>query len=143
MVPAVISTRIIVVALGPRSLARALARSTSAARMRSRADLESIWRFCTRHREHLAESERAGCFHCLSMFPPAEITEWIDEPDTTDGSSGAPAPDGVTALCPRCGIDAVLPSSKVAIDPTLLQDMAAHYFGMPFPVADPQAGAAG
>ena len=111
--------------------------------MRSRADLESIWQFCTHHRELLAQSERAGCFHCLAMFPPTEIREWIDEPDTTAGPSGAPAPGGVTALCPRCGIDAVLPSARVALDTTLLRELAEYYFGLPFTPMPPDAGAAG
>ena len=111
--------------------------------MRSRADLESIWRFCTHHREFLAQSERAGCFFCLSIFPPAEIREWIDEPDTTPGATGAPVPGGVTALCPRCGIDAVLPSAKVALDTGLLREMAEHFFGAAFTAAAPDTGAAG
>lgn len=111
--------------------------------MRSRADLESIWRFCTHHRDLLAQSERAGCFFCLSIFPPDAIREWIDEPDTAVGASGAPGPAGVTALCPRCGIDAVLPSAAVAIDADLLREMAVHYFGDAFTPASPDAGAAG
>jgi hypothetical protein len=37
--------------------------------------------------------------------------------------------DGVTALCPRCGIDAVLPSAvPVALTAELLAAMHAHWF---------------
>lgn len=100
--------------------------------MRSRADLESIWRFCTHHRALLAQSERAGCFYCLAVFAPAEIKEWIDEPHTAAGPSGGVSAEGVTALCPRCGIDSVLPSAKVPLDTPLLRQMNAHYFGRPF-----------
>ena len=100
--------------------------------MRSRADLESIWRFCTRQRELLGRSDRAGCFYCLAIFAPAEIEDWVDEPPRADGRlTGAPDADGVTALCPRCGIDAVLPSAAVSIDAPLLVEMQAHYFGAP------------
>ena len=35
-------------------------------------------------------------------WPESEIDEWIDEPD----------PPGVTALCPKCGIDSVIGSAS-------------------------------
>jgi hypothetical protein len=94
------------------------------------ADLESIWRFCTRHRDLLTRSDRAGCFHCGSIFSPTEITEWIAEPPAAH--SGNVTPEGVTALCPQCGMDAVLPSATVPISPDLLAQMAEHYFGGQF-----------
>ena len=40
-----------------------------------------------------------GCFYCLKIYSPKEITEWIQD---TDG----------TALCPYCGIDSVLGESS-------------------------------
>ncbi len=40
-----------------------------------------------------------GCFFCLSIFPPSEIREWVDEDDNEVG---------MTAICPKCGIDSVL-----------------------------------
>lgn len=75
--------------------------------MPSLTEQESIHRFCTRNRSRLAESDRAGCFYCEVLFPPSEITEWIDGRQVETGNVN----DGVTALCPRCGIDAVLPSA--------------------------------
>jgi hypothetical protein len=41
------------------------------------------------------------------VFAPSDIKDWVDgrEVDTGD------IEDGVTALCPYCGIDAVLPSA--------------------------------
>ena len=98
--------------------------------MRSVADLESIWRYCTHHRDLLARSDRAGCFHCGAVFSPSEITEWIDEPPAKP--SGGVTASGVTALCSRCGMDAVLPSATVSISPDLLAEMAEHYFGGQF-----------
>ncbi len=38
-----------------------------------------------------------GCFYCLKTFPPSEIEQWTDEPN-----------GGSTAICPKCGIDAVI-----------------------------------
>ena len=98
--------------------------------MRSAADLESIWRYCTHHRDLLARSDRAGCFHCGAIFSPTEITEWIGEPPAMP--SGTVTANGVTALCPRCGMDAVLPSATVSISRDLLAQMAEHYFGGQF-----------
>jgi hypothetical protein len=49
--------------------------------------------------------------------------DWVDQ----DAATGL----GQTALCPRCGIDAVLPSSdSLSIDIDLLIEMERHYFGM-------------
>ena len=42
-------------------------------------------------------SETAACFYCFTEFSPATISEW------TDGD-----PIGQTAICPNCGIDAVV-----------------------------------
>jgi hypothetical protein len=46
-------------------------------------------------------SQLCGCTFCLAIFPAAEVTSWCDP---------RPMPDR-TALCPRCGIDLVLPAA--------------------------------
>lgn len=61
-------------------------------------DLEATHRASFANREAVLASERAGCFSCLASFAIAQIDEWADE-----------RCGGQTALCPRCGIDAVLP----------------------------------
>lgn len=86
------------------------------------ADLESIHRASTGHRETLATTSRAGCFHCGSIFSPTEIHKWTDKP-----AAGGPS---TTALCPYCGIDAVLPeAASIAIAPALLGAMREYWFG--------------
>jgi hypothetical protein len=93
--------------------------------MRDSADLRSIHRFSDHHRELLAQSERAGCFYCGQFFAPAEIEDWIDGPQEETGDTA----DGVTALCPRCGIDAVLPSAApIRLDAVLLSQMHEYWF---------------
>ena len=93
--------------------------------MLNRADLESIHKFSTRHRELLSRSERAGCFYCQEFFSPTEVTDWIDGRQVETGSLD----DGVTALCPRCGIDAVLPSAApIPLTPDVLAEMRHHWF---------------
>jgi len=91
--------------------------------MFNRADLESVHRYCTRNRALLARSERAGCFYCEAVFAPAEITDWIPESASDDLDTG------VTALCPRCGIDSVLPAAApIVISAELLAEMKKHWF---------------
>jgi hypothetical protein len=51
----------------------------------------------------------------LQSFPPAEINEWID--------------DNGTAMCPRCGIDAVIGSaSGFSLSEKFLQQMHHYWF---------------
>jgi hypothetical protein len=51
---------------------------------------------------------------------PQEIAEWVD--DDADG-------EGQTALCPKCGIDAVLPGNAgFDLAPDFLAKMKAHWF---------------
>ena len=91
----------------------------------NRADLESIHKYSSRHRDRVIASSRCGCFYCLEMFAPTEISDWVDGPDPDDSMI-----DGTTALCPRCGIDAVLPDGipGVSLDSALLKAMHTHWF---------------
>jgi hypothetical protein len=67
------------------------------------------------HRAEVRKSETCGCFYCLAIYPLAEIAEW------TDG--------GDTALCPRCGIDAVIGSaSGYPVTREFLKEMKAVWF---------------
>jgi len=60
---------------------------------------ESAHGHSSRHRDEILASENCGCFYCEKIFPPFAIEEWID-----DDHQGV----GQTALCPGCGVDAVL-----------------------------------
>jgi len=63
----------------------------------------------------LEKSNKAGCYHCMSTFEPSEISE------TTD--------DGKTAMCPKCGIDSVLPeSSPFKLDIQTLTELNKYWF---------------
>ncbi len=94
---------------------------------RSEADLRSIHQYSAHHREMMGRSERAGCFYCLAEFEPTDITEWVDWPDHV--GDGQENELGVTAVCPRCGIDSVLPSAApITWDSTLLAEMHECWF---------------
>jgi hypothetical protein len=85
--------------------------------MTEKDDLETVHRESSRNRVAVENSQLCGCFYCLLVFEPTSITKWIDL--------------GITAMCPRCGIDSVLPSSKnpIWIDPSFLKAMHERWFG--------------
>jgi hypothetical protein len=69
------------------------------------------------HRAEILAGLLCGCFFCLQTFPPTEIQEWTD--------------DDQTALCPRCGIDAVLGSrSNYPLTEDFLKQMHDRSFGL-------------
>jgi len=71
------------------------------------------------HREEIMHSEICGCFYCLAIFRPGEVTDWIDEKDSI----------GQTALCPKCGIDSVMGSaSGFPISQEFLEKMRRYWF---------------
>lgn len=74
------------------------------------------------HERALKASKLAGCFYCLEIFPPSEIVRWVNDPDTMG------LRDGRTALCPKCGIDSVLPDAAVPLSKDLLKDMQKEWF---------------
>lgn len=78
-------------------------------------DLDEIYSHASEHKDEILISEICGCFFCESRFPPAEITKWHEEEQT--------------ALCPKCGLDAVIGSaSSTEISKKTLNDMNKAYF---------------
>ena len=66
------------------------------------------------NRGALLDSRECGCFFCLKMFKPDQIIKWIHEE---------------TALCPFCGVDAVIPEScDYKLDDSLLLAMKEFWF---------------
>ena len=60
----------------------------------STSDLQAAHVHASNHRDEVSKSNVCGCFYCTETFSPSEIEEWVDE--------------GACALCPKCGIDAVI-----------------------------------
>jgi hypothetical protein len=80
--------------------------------------LEKAHLASSNHEAEIAASEWCGCFYCRRIFRPVEIREWIEE-----------FGGGKTALCPKCGIDAVLGcASGFPISPEFLSDMKYYWF---------------
>ena len=71
------------------------------------------------HRGELERSKLCGCFHCLAIFPPSQVSEWIDEVNDV----------GTTAMCPQCGIDSVIgDASRFPITAEFLSALRAYWF---------------
>jgi hypothetical protein len=83
------------------------------------APIIAAHKHCRKNQQEVLASEACGCFYCLRIFSPGEITEWHHEPDKA----------GVTAFCPYCGIDSVIGTgSGYPITPTFLAEMQKHWF---------------
>lgn len=81
------------------------------------SDIIEAHRFCTANCEQLKASPRCGCFYCERIYDTGEITEWIEDRD------------GLTALCPHCGIDAVIAeASGYPIAKEFLHAMNEYWF---------------
>jgi NAD-dependent SIR2 family protein deacetylase len=62
-------------------------------------------KYSMRNKEVVQQSQQCGCYHCLKTFTPDQIQEW------TDG--------GLTALCPHCNVDAVVPENMIPLLETI------------------------
>jgi len=79
-------------------------------------DVVMAHRFSRDHKELLLKDKKCGCFYCLEIFDPSEIKMWIKD-------------EKGTAICPFCGVDAVLgESSGFPITKTFLSKMKTHWF---------------
>jgi hypothetical protein len=85
--------------------------------MTVKENLTALHKKSSRHRSSLAKSKVCGCFYCFHEFPFVQIVDWID--------------DKKTALCPYCGIDAVLGFNTPAADQELLHAMHERWFENP------------
>lgn len=84
-------------------------------------DLNLAHKFSNNHKPELEKDHVCGCFYCLAVFEPAEITEWIVDNNDCDRRG--------TAICPRCGIDAVIgESSGFQITHEFLKAMHKRWF---------------
>lgn len=77
--------------------------------------LKAAHQHCFRNREEVLASTICGCFYCRSLFSPSTIEEWTD--------------DHATALCPKCGTDAVVgDESGFRLSSEFLDEMHGRFF---------------
>ncbi len=85
----------------------------------SSSTLEALHRLSSRNRDSVQGTRQCGCFHCLRTFEASAVEEWVAESDGLE----------VTALCPFCGIDSVLPArAGEPIDGDILKAMRVYWF---------------
>jgi len=78
-------------------------------------DIIKAHEYSSHHKKALLKDKICGCFFCLKIFSPKEITDWIDNDNT--------------ALCPHCSIDAVIgESSGFPITEEFLEKMRDRWF---------------
>lgn len=79
-------------------------------------------KFSSNHKPELEKDRICGCFSCLSIFPPSEITDWLIADNECDERG--------TAVCPYCDIDSVIgESSGYPITKEFLAAMQEYWFG--------------
>jgi hypothetical protein len=83
--------------------------------MATKANLAALHKKSRNHKSSLYKGRICGCFYCFAEYPFEQIAEWIDADRT--------------ALCPRCGVDAVLGFDTPAADQELLHAMHERWFG--------------
>src|SRR5579871_3864534 len=90
--------------------------------MTSPPDYVSAHAHSSRHHDEILASNTCGCFYCLAIFPPSEITDWVQEDQDNILSQQ-------TAHCPKCYIDSVIGSaSGYPITTEFLEKMHAEWF---------------
>ncbi len=76
----------------------------------------SAHKFSSNNRDGLQKDKLCGCFHCLEIFAPADIQDWIQD-------------EKGTAICPCCGVDSVIgEGSGFPINVEFLSKMKEYWF---------------
>lgn len=74
-------------------------------------------KYSINNKSTILKDEKCGCFYCMEIFSPREISDWIE--DKIDG----------TAICPYCGIDSIISkSSGFPITKEFLLEMNKYWF---------------
>ena len=60
------------------------------------------------NRKHLETSTECSCVYCFERFKPTEVNDFCLDKDLETGQL---VPE--TEICPKCGIDAVVPDSLI------------------------------
>lgn len=84
-------------------------------------DYSMAHEYSNNHKPELEKDSVCGCFHCLKIFKPSEIEDWIIADNECDRRE--------TAICPYCGVDSVIgESSGYPITEKFLSEMHSVWF---------------
>lgn len=77
--------------------------------------MERLHAYSANNRSLIAASYKCYCFYCKESMYRGAIEEYAD--------------DGQTALCPKCGIDAIIPDSiEESVDENIIAEMNEYWF---------------
>ncbi len=62
-------------------------------------DIKIAPKLAIHNKKSLEKVSECACYYCYKVYSPSEIQEWVDVGNDT-------------AICPHCGIDAVLPVNE-------------------------------
>ena len=80
-----------------------------------KAQMERLHAYCSHNQPLIDTSEKCYCFHCKAVMDRGEIESYIDE--------------GKTALCPKCGIDSIIPDSiHEPVNESIISEMHEYWF---------------
>ncbi len=74
-------------------------------------EIEQFPKLSSRNRAEISKTSTCGCYFCIRFCDTRDIVEWADA--------------GETALCPHCGVDALIPGP---VCKTLLVEGKVRYF---------------
>ena len=92
--------------------------------------LEEAKRHSFDNETEILRSKEAGCFFCRQIFDARLIQNWIDEKGVTK------------AICPECGMDAVVGDAEVPLSHALLKEMNEAFYGNDYIASHPDAARA-
>jgi hypothetical protein len=103
-----------VVRLWQVTRSRGRPRATAKDEQDSLVDTYLVAEHMRHNRAEIERSETCGCVHCEQLYRPAEVTGWVEDD---------------TAVCPRCGVSAVVGSAAgLALTRELLRRARAVQF---------------
>lgn len=78
------------------------------------ANLNRLHAYSAHNKSLVINSKECYCFYCKEKFDSLNVEKYID--------------NGQTALCPKCGVDSVLPDSIEGIDEKVVNEMHKYWF---------------
>lgn len=91
--------------------------------MESEKLVKKAHKLTSNNRTLIESSKSCGCCYCCAIFEPSKITTWIGHCRNSMLKT--------TAVCPQCGIDAIIPdASGIEINHKFLKDMFNRWFGI-------------
>ena len=81
---------------------------------KEKTQYERLHAYTSHNKELISTSKKCYCFHCMRKFDSIEVKKYID--------------NWQTALCPRCGIDVVIPEGIEEVNDSVIDGMNKYRF---------------